>query len=530
MKLQQQNIERYIPWILFVALLAYYLSGSNASIFMYDEARNAGCAREMFERADMVVPTFNYELRTDKPPLHYWFMMVSFSLFGVNEFSARLFSAILGALTVLMMYCMALRYFGLKAALYAVLVFATSLNLLFEFHLAVPDPYLIFFLTAAHFSFFLFYDTRKTRYLLWLYLATGLAILAKGPVALGFVGLNGMIWLLVKKDFNWKTIAAFKIWLGIAIVAIVVAPWVIQVGIATQWEWPKAFIFEHNISRFSNEMEGHGGLFLLIPAFAMLAFLPFSVFLYQAYRKAFRMARQNDFILWSIIVSLVILIFFSFSATKLPNYPMPAYPFVALILGYYLSDSLMKEMTSMLLVNILIGVAIPVAGYIAISKNPNLVSITPVLYLLTLIPITAVLALLFSMKGFSKWWMLGTLASGWIVAGWLTFSFVMPDISRNEPGVKAAAAMDKTRPVAYYKQLNSSFPFYLQKPIYRLESQDEVVKFFNMYPSGYLITTAGHAKDLDLKPLSKLIGQKELFESPTTKVYYWPLANPEKVE
>lgn len=109
---------------------------------------------------------------------------------------------------------------------------------------------------------------------------------------------------------------------------------------------------------FPMKWKGTAG-FLLIPAFAMLAFLPFSVFLYQAYRKAFRMARQNDFILWSIIVSLVILIFFSFSATKLLDYPMPAYPFVALILGYYLSDSLMKEMTSMLWLIILIGVAIP---------------------------------------------------------------------------------------------------------------------------------------------------------------------------
>ena len=54
----------------------------------------------MLERNDLIVPTFNGELRTDKPALHYFFMMLSYKLFGVNEFAARFFSAVFGILTV----------------------------------------------------------------------------------------------------------------------------------------------------------------------------------------------------------------------------------------------------------------------------------------------------------------------------------------------------------------------------------------------------------------------------------------------
>ena len=38
-------------------------------LWIYDEVRNAECAREMYERGDWIVPTFNGGLRTLKPPL-----------------------------------------------------------------------------------------------------------------------------------------------------------------------------------------------------------------------------------------------------------------------------------------------------------------------------------------------------------------------------------------------------------------------------------------------------------------------------
>ena len=54
----------------------------------------------MMHNNNLVVPTFNGELRTDKPPLHYFFMIVSYKVFGETEFAARFFSVVMGLLTV----------------------------------------------------------------------------------------------------------------------------------------------------------------------------------------------------------------------------------------------------------------------------------------------------------------------------------------------------------------------------------------------------------------------------------------------
>ena len=47
-----------------------------------DEPRNAGCAKEMLQRGDWVVPTFNAQLRSHKPALLYWCIMSSYLALG----------------------------------------------------------------------------------------------------------------------------------------------------------------------------------------------------------------------------------------------------------------------------------------------------------------------------------------------------------------------------------------------------------------------------------------------------------------
>jgi 4-amino-4-deoxy-L-arabinose transferase-like glycosyltransferase len=92
-----------------------------------DEPRNSQCAREMLARGDWVVPTFNDKLRTDKPVLLYWLMMGAYRLWGVSEFSARVWSALLGTGTVLLTYRIGRRLFAPQVGLWAAFMLATSL-------------------------------------------------------------------------------------------------------------------------------------------------------------------------------------------------------------------------------------------------------------------------------------------------------------------------------------------------------------------------------------------------------------------
>ncbi|MDQ7056367.1 MAG: glycosyltransferase family 39 protein [Persephonella sp.] len=183
-------------FVFVVSLIIFSANIGGLSIYSLDEAKNAECAREMLEREDFVVPTFNYQLRTDKPPLHYYFMMLSYSIFGINEFSARLFSAVFGALTVLMTFLFARRYFEEKVAFFSFIVLISSLHTSIQFHMAVPDPYLIFLINASLFSFYAGLKERKIYFIYLFYLFMGLGVLSKGPVAVVLPTAIATVYLL----------------------------------------------------------------------------------------------------------------------------------------------------------------------------------------------------------------------------------------------------------------------------------------------------------------------------------------------
>ena len=111
-----------------VALLAILVYGWNywgTSIYILDEAKNAGCAAEMMQRGDLIIPMFNNEFH-DKPAVQYYFMMAAYRVFGVNAFSARFFSVVFGVLTVLSVFWFARRILNEKVAFYASLLLISS--------------------------------------------------------------------------------------------------------------------------------------------------------------------------------------------------------------------------------------------------------------------------------------------------------------------------------------------------------------------------------------------------------------------
>ena len=55
-----------------VSVVLLFTNLGRARLWDRDEPRNAGCAAEMMQRSDWVVPWFNDELRSHKPVLLYW--------------------------------------------------------------------------------------------------------------------------------------------------------------------------------------------------------------------------------------------------------------------------------------------------------------------------------------------------------------------------------------------------------------------------------------------------------------------------
>jgi len=188
--------------IVTVAVLVMFTNLGGAQLWDRDEPRNAGCAEEMLARGNWVVPMFNGQLRDAKPVMLYWLIMSAYGMFGVGEFAARFWSAVLAVGTVLMTYQIGRRLFNPQIGLWGGLILSTSLMFDVAGRAATPDSVLIFFVTLALMVYVLgafpkkreagaalpasdrsFFPRRWTVVAL-LYAVMGGGILAKGPVAL----------------------------------------------------------------------------------------------------------------------------------------------------------------------------------------------------------------------------------------------------------------------------------------------------------------------------------------------------------
>src|SRR5262245_60414947 len=96
------------------------------SLWDIDEGHNAEAAREMLESGNWITPTFNFQLRVDKPALLYWLQAGAYRVFGVNECAARLPSALAAMFAVLLVYELGRRLFDVRTGLLAGLMLASA--------------------------------------------------------------------------------------------------------------------------------------------------------------------------------------------------------------------------------------------------------------------------------------------------------------------------------------------------------------------------------------------------------------------
>ncbi len=379
-----------------VAILVFFSNLGGYPLFEEDEPRNAACGREMFERGDWIVPTFNAQLRTDKPILIYWLMQVSFSLFGVSEFSARFGSAFLAVGTTLLTYHLGRKLYSPETGLLAGVIVCTSLMFSAVGRSATPDSALIFCLTLAFTSYVWAVAARRGGHFsgvasssagsawiellpasrmasLPMYAAMGLAILAKGPIGVLLpCAIIGLL-LLITRHRNevtagtllppsgpwWRRSIAtaiqvmrpsrileaswrMRVVLGAAVVLAIALPWYVAVGLKTDGAWLRGFLGDHNVGRFLGAKENHSGpIFYYVIALFMGCF-PWSVFLplavWQLRNRLVKGDSWGDSDRFVACWAGVWFIFFSFASTKLPNYVLPMYPALALISARHLRD------------------------------------------------------------------------------------------------------------------------------------------------------------------------------------------------
>ncbi len=483
-----------------------------APVYILDEARNAQAAREMLQRRDFIVPTFNGRLRAHKPPIHYYFMALAYSVFGVSAFAARFFSAVMGVLTIFVTGYFVRRYVNSRSALRTVAVLLASTHFLFEFRLAVPDPYLIFFVGSGIFCFFAYTRERAVGWLLLSALAAGLAVLAKGPMALLLPGCALAGWLLTTGQA--KILFSWNILLFLSIVLVIALPWYIAVHLATQGAFTREFFLQHNIGRFEQAMEGHGGNFMMVPLFVVLGLLPFSVWLPETVRQRQLFGGHPLFVLagW---VTAVTIVFFGISGTKLPNYPMICYPFVALLIGQSLAQATTRRYPLLLLLAVAL---LLLAGAGLIIQTDPAVRMARHWAFIFIIPVIAAAMALWVSKRQGLQPALLVVFAGYLAFNVLGLGFTYPAIYRQNPVSKTLPLL-KAKHIYAYKIYNPAYNFYLDSPVTMLHDEKALARLLAQKKNAIVLSRESELPSAGSVPFRVLAKEKDLFERPTTVVF-----------
>jgi 4-amino-4-deoxy-L-arabinose transferase-like glycosyltransferase len=320
------------------AILLYPRAGFH--LFEPDEGRYAEIPREMLARGEWVVPYLQGEPYLDKPPLLYWLVMASYRVLGVQDWSARLVPALALHACVLLTYLLGRRSLGERPAFWGSLLLSLAPGFMSMGRLLLLDGLLALWVVAALLCAF---EAIRGPYLRWTWwlaaaLACGLGVLTKGPIAL--LLLVPPLWAHRRLAgaacvIPWAARLAF-----LAVVLAVAVPWYVGVCVRVP-EFAYHFLWEHNVVRFLTPFDHlepvwyYGPVVLagLLPATLWL--VPFARFLLAGDEATARLRTPElGFVLlaggWGVV-------FFTLSGCKLPTYVLPAFPLLALAVGYFLS-------------------------------------------------------------------------------------------------------------------------------------------------------------------------------------------------
>jgi 4-amino-4-deoxy-L-arabinose transferase-like glycosyltransferase len=328
-----------VPGVLLYPCLAFHL-------FEPDEGRYAEIAREMLARGEWVVPLLQGEPYLDKPPLLYWLTMASFRLFGVHDWSARLPPALAVHGCVLLVYLLGRRSLGERPAIWGALFLCLAPGFVGMGRLLLLDGLLTFFVTLSLLAAFEALRGQQLRWSWWLLSAAacGFGLLTKGPIAvvLFVPPLLAHRWLAG----GLCSVGKRPVFVFAALVLALVLPWYIAVYLREPIFF-RHFFWQHNVQRFLAPFDHVEPIWFYVPIM-LGGMLPGTLLLPSFLRYLLSGRRENaerrsPELGFMLLAGGWCLLFFTLSGSKLPTYILPAFPPLALALGYFVCSSGWRE-------------------------------------------------------------------------------------------------------------------------------------------------------------------------------------------
>lgn len=369
-----------------------FIGLGSAPLIDPDEGRYAEIPREMLEKGDFVTPTLNYVKYFEKPPLLYWLNAASMTVFGHNEFAARVPSALSGLVTILLVYAIGRRLYDRRTGLLAALILGSSTGFLLLSRIILTDMLLTCCLSTALFAFLLAVQTTGIYRRRWFYLffaACGLSVLAKGLI--GIVLPGGILFWYLLLSRQWRILREIP-WIGGLVVLLAVcAPWFILVSRQNP-EFAQFFFIHEHFQRFTSKVHGRYQPAWYFVPIILVSLFPWSLSIPATLLRniASWHGKGNTTTHFLVIWPVIIFTFFSLSSSKLAPYMLPIYPPLAILIAHRYSDILKtgpQRLTPLtgLIAALIVPLGVSFAAYDLLASARQLFA--------TFVPSEAVLAL-----------------------------------------------------------------------------------------------------------------------------------------
>nr|WP_311530675.1 glycosyltransferase family 39 protein [uncultured Ralstonia sp.] len=494
-------------WLLAAAFLAIWLGTLGyRHLIPTDEGRYAEIAREMFTSGDWVTIRYNALKYFEKPPLQMWGTALAYTLFGIGDWQARLFTALSGIVGIVFTMLAAARWWGKRTAVISGLVLVSAPLWNVGSHFNSLDMGVAGCMTMALGALLLAQhpDATRTQQRGWMWAcwaSMALAVLSKGLIGVVLPGFVLVVYTLVARDWAlWKRLHLVT---GLIVFLAVGAPWFVLISMRNpEFAW---FFFVHeHFQRFTSTVHNRNApLWYFVPLLVAgflpwLAQLPGAAHLTFARGKGEARSATNGFRptlvlgLWAILIFA----FFSISDSKLPGYIFPIIPALAVLSALVLertSERAWRWQLKAFLMLALIGLA--ASGYVATMSSdmyPNAVFSRFAMFL----------AVAFAAGAGFTWFAL-RLADrrfesvvAFACAWFLTFTAAMlghEAFGRSMSGIDLVPAVKPwLKPdVPFYavERLDHTMPFYLGRPTVMVQEPDELAFGVEQEPAKWVPTT-----------------------------------------
>lgn len=512
---------RRVFGLLLAAAVPVFLIGLGAnSIWDANEAFYVETPRQMLLSGDYVTPEFNAQPRVNKPVLSYWIVAGLYHAFGVSVGVERLGIA-LGALGIIGgAFLIGRAMGGTLTGLLAALILATAPRVVLFSRRIFIDIYITLFMTLTLACLVLAerYPERRRTFLLLMYVAVGLGVLTKGPVALVLPALAVGAWLVTERRLG--DLRRMMILPGALIVLAIVAPWYLALYARHGAEYIVTFFVNENLGRYTSDMvPGDRPVWFYLPVlfgdlfpWAPLLIVP----LVTGWRARGEAAASSAgairrLLLWWVVAIVGV---FSFSQSKQDLYIFPTVAAVAALVA----DALVRSHFGRTLRGLRVGLlvvggltTVAAAGlYWIFRDGPYAVAGAGLLAAALGLGGLGAVGLTAARRHAAA---MAVLAGGFVLANYVLALAVMPDAERFKPVPPLAetfrAKASPNAELTSYNMMLPSLVYYADHPVVELGSAEQAIERLSGSREAWLLTGDREWAEVGPRATSACVADRE---------------------